>query len=397
MKRMKLVALVAVMLMLLSACNAVNVTEVAAVGDTVMQKPEFMYYLQSGKSMAMQEAQNQGLTLATDEDWNTVMIEDKTAAQYAKDKALESVKTIMVLEAKGKEAGYELTDADREQIASQKEQLIEQLGGRYSYEQALEEMGISVEALDSIVERSVYANAYMTKYSEENKALEPTEEEIQAKYNEDYVYVRHILISNQPPVEETPENVEILDEEGPLTEEVPVEEAPVEEVPVEEVPVEESPVEEAPAEEPAEEEVVDYDAQAKAEAEAILAELAAGGDFIALMNEHSDDGRNEDGTLSSDGYVMTDNGQMVPEFEEAAMKLEIGAYTTELVATDYGYHILMRYELPTEGTQYDTAISTVTSELTSEKLENQVNAWAEEVGFILNQKYFDKLKIKMEG
>lgn len=384
MKRMKFVALAIAMLMLLSACNAVNVTEVAAIGDTMMEKPEFMYYLQSGKSAAMQEAQNQGLTIATDEDWKNVMIEDKTAAQYAKDKALESVKTIMVLEAKGKEAGYTLTDADKQEITSQKDQLIQQLGGRYGYEQNLEEMGISVEALDGIIERSVYANAYMTKYSEENKALEPTEDEIQAKYKDEYVYVRHILISNQPPAEETPENVEMPEEEGPLTEEVPVEEAPVEgDV------VEEAPAEEAPAEEP-----VDYDAQAKAEAEAILAELAAGGDFIALMNEHSDDGRNEDGTLSSDGYVMTDNGQMVPEFEEAAMKLEVGAYTTELVATDYGYHIIMRYELPTEGTQYDTAISTITSEMTSDKLEDQVNTWAEELGFTVNQKYFDKLKIK---
>ena len=384
MKRMKFVALAIAMLMLLSACNAVNVTEVAAIGDTMMEKPEFMYYLQSGKSAAMQEAQNQGLTIATDEDWKNVMIEDKTAAQYAKDKALESVKSIMVLEAKGKEAGYTLTDADKQEITSQKDQLIQQLGGRYGYEQNLEEMGISVEALDGIIERSVYANAYMTKYSEENKALEPTEDEIQAKYKDEYVYVRHILISNQPPAEETPENVEMPEEEGPLTEEVPVEEAPVEgDV------VEEAPAEEAPAEEP-----VDYDAQAKAEAEAILAELAAGGDFIALMNEHSDDGRNEDGTLSSDGYVMTDNGQMVPEFEEAAMKLEVGAYTTELVATDYGYHIIMRYELPTEGTQYDTAISTITSEMTSDKLEDQVNTWAEELGFTVNQKYFDKLKIK---
>jgi len=372
MKRMKLLALAVVSLMLLSACNAVNVTEVATVGDAVMEKPEFMYYLQGGKSQAMQEAQNKGLTIAEDKDWNSVMLDDKTAAEYAKEKAMDSVKTIMTLEAKGKAAGYVLTDADKEQIASQKEQIIQQLGGRYGYEQALEEMGITLEALDTIVERSVYANAYMTKLSEENAFMEPTEEEIQAKYTEDYVFVRHILISNQ-----APENEELLDEEGSLSEQ-PAEEAPE-------------------AEETAEAEPVDYDAQAKAEAEAILAELAAGGDFIALMNEHSDDSRDAAGKLASDGYVMTDNGQMVPEFEEAAMKLEIGAYTTELVATDYGYHILMRYELPKEGANYDSAITAVTSELTSEKLEQQVNAWAEELGLVLNQKYFNKLKIKMEG
>lgn len=386
MKRMKLVAMMAAIVMLLSACNAVNITEVCSVGDEIMKKPEFMYYLQTGKSQAMTEAQNQGLTLSTDKDWETVMIDGVTANQYAKEKALESIKTIMVMEAKGKAAGFEMSETDTAEVASQKDQLIQQLGGRYQYEQALGEMGIDVMALDGIIERSVYANAYLTSISEGEDFMKPSEEAIQAKYNEDYVYIRHILISNQAPQEEMPENVEM-----------PVEEAPIEEGPLDAEPVEEAPAEEAqPAEEaaPIEAEPVDYDAEAKKEAEEILAKLQGGADFIALMNEHSDDGRDENGKLSSDGYIMTDNGQMVPEFEEAAMKLEIGKYTTELVATDYGYHILMRYELPKEGENYDSTISAITSELTSEMLKEQVNAWAEEVGFVLNQKFFDKLKIE---
>ena len=386
MKRMKLVAMVVAMMMLLSACNAVNITEVCSVGDEMMKKPEFMYYLQTGKSQAMTEAQNQGLTLSTDKDWETVMIDGVSANQFAKDKALESIKTIMVMEAKGKAAGFEMSETDTAEIASQKEQLIQQLGGRYQYEQALGEMGIDVSALDGIIERSVYANAYLTSISEGEDFMKPSEEDIQKKYNEEYVYIRHILISNQPPQEAMAENVEM-----------PIEAAPVEEGPLDAAPIEEAPVEEAvPAEEaaPVEAEPVDYDAEAKKEAEEILAKLQAGGDFIALMNEHSDDGRDENGKLASDGYIMTNNGQMVPEFEEAAMKLEIGKYTTELVATDYGYHILMRYELPKEGENYDSTISAITSELTSDMLKEQINAWAEEVGFVLNQKFFDKLKIE---
>jgi len=374
MKRMRLFAMAIMMVMLLSACNAINVTEVASVGDTSMLKPEFMYYLQMGKNEAATKAQNLGQTIATDDDWNTVMIDGVSAAQYAKDSAVKSVKSIMVMEALGKEAGYALTDADIAEFNSQREQLIEGLGGRYAYEQTLAEMDIPASELDNILERSVYANAYMAKYTEGDVGLEPTEEDIQAKYNEDYVFIRHILISNQPPVEDT----EMPAEEAPLLEDDTTGEA-------------------VEAEGEVVEEPVDYDALAKAEAEDILSKLAAGGNFIALMNEYSDDGRNEDGTLSSDGYIMTDNGQMVPEFEEAAMKLEIGAYTTELVATDYGYHILMRYELPTEGTDYDSVISTIESELTADKLNAWVDARAEELGLTFNQKYIDKLKIKMEG
>ncbi len=368
MKKHKLLAVALAAVMVLSGCNAVNVTTVASIGNAVMEKPEFMYYMQGGKSQAYQEAQNLGLALETDKDWKTVMLGDKTAAEYAKEKAMESVKVVMTMEAKGKEAGYVLTDADREEIASQKDQIIEQLGGRYGYEQALTEMGITLEALDTIVERSVYANAYMTQYTAENEGVfDATDEEAKAKYESDYVYVRHILISNQAPEEEMPENVEIVDEEAP------VDEAPVEEDPV------------------------DYDAVAKEKAEGILKELAEGKDFIALMNEHSDDGRDENGKLASDGYVITDNGQMVPEFEKAAMELEIGAYTTELVATDYGYHILMRYELPTNGEQYDAAIEEAKGTLSSEKLDNQINAWAEELGFETNEKFYNALKVKVEG
>ncbi len=360
MKRMKLLALAIAMLMLLTACNAVNVTEVAKAGDSITYKPEFMFYLQSAKSEAMQLAQNSGQVIAEDKDWNTVMIEGKTAAQYAKDKALETVKQIIVLEAKGKAAGYALSDADKEQIKTTKDQMIESLGGRYGYEQALKEMGVELEAFNSLIERQVYANAYMTMLSED-ASLKASEEEVQKKYNDEYVYVRHILISNTPPTDVP------VEEEGPLTEEAPVEEEPV-----------------------------DYDAQAKAEAEDILAKLAAGGNFVSLMNEYSDDSRGEDGALSSDGYIMTNNGQMVPEFEEAAMNLEVGAYTKEPVATDYGYHIIMRYELPTEGENYDTTISSITSELTSEKLDGQIETWGNELGYTVNQKYVDKLKIKME-
>lgn len=353
MKRMKFIALTIAMLFLLSACNSINVTEVAVVGDEAMLKPEFMYYLQMGKNEASQKAQEQGQLISEDADWNSVMIDGVTAAEHAKDAAVKSVKSIMTMEALGKEAGYELTEKDIADLNTQREQLIEGLGGRYAYEQTLTEMGIPASELDTILERSIYANAYMTQYTEGNTSFDPTEEEIKEKYNGEYVYVRHILISNQEPTDE-------LDGEEIA-------------------------------------EPVDYDALAKAEAEEILEKLAQGANFVTLMNEYSDDGRDESGKLSSDGYIMTDNGQMVPEFEEAAMKLEIGAYTTELVETAYGYHILMRYDLPTQGDNYDSVISDIKTEMTADKLNSWVDERAEELGLIINHKFIDNLKIKMEG
>jgi peptidyl-prolyl cis-trans isomerase C len=75
----------------------------------------------------------------------------------------------------------------------------------------------------------------------------------------------------------------------------------------------------------------------KEEAEAIIKELDGGADFQKLANEHTTDpsGKSNGGDL---GYFGP--GQMVPEFEKAAMALEPGSYTKEPVQTQFGWHVI---------------------------------------------------------
>lgn len=79
------------------------------------------------------------------------------------------------------------------------------------------------------------------------------------------------------------------------------------------------------------------DAAAKAKAQGILDKVKAGGDFAALAKENSDDPGSK-ATGGELGWVKK-NGQMVPEFEAAAMSLQKGQ-TSGLVKTQFGYHIL---------------------------------------------------------
>lgn len=354
MKKMNLLAILIAVTMLLSACNYVNVTEAATLGDIVAKKGDFMYYLNMGKTLAMQKAQMEGQTIATDKDWETVMLDGKTAAAYAKDEAVYALKTVMTVYAKSKEAGYVMTEQDAEKISTAKKEIIDQLGGRYEYESTLKDMGVSLDELNAIIEMSGIAEGYQAQYKAQDETLKATDEEIAKKYNEEYVFVRHILISNQAPQTDA---VDPLDAEN----------------------------------------AEDYDAKAKAEAEEILKKLSEGADFVALMNEHSDDGRDAEGKLQKTGYVMTDDGQMVKPFQDAAMALSEGAYTTELVKTDYGYHIIKREALPKSGAEYDEAITNIAAVVEADKMEAKVNVWAEELGFKLNQKFIDKLRVKMEG
>jgi peptidyl-prolyl cis-trans isomerase C len=72
------------------------------------------------------------------------------------------------------------------------------------------------------------------------------------------------------------------------------------------------------------------------EAKAILADLKKGGDFAAIAKEKSKDpGSKESG--GDLGYFTKD--QMVPEFAEAAFKLEKGQLS-DPVKTQFGWHVL---------------------------------------------------------
>ncbi|MEO8656378.1 MAG: peptidylprolyl isomerase, partial [Ramlibacter sp.] len=76
---------------------------------------------------------------------------------------------------------------------------------------------------------------------------------------------------------------------------------------------------------------------AKAKAEKILAELKAGADFDKLASEQSQDPGSapKGGEL---GYFPA--GRMVPAFEEAVSKLQKPGELSDVVETQFGYHII---------------------------------------------------------
>jgi peptidyl-prolyl cis-trans isomerase C len=74
----------------------------------------------------------------------------------------------------------------------------------------------------------------------------------------------------------------------------------------------------------------------KEEAEQVIKELKAGGDFVAIAKKTSLD---PSGRTGGDlGYFTRD--QMVPAFSDAAFKLRPGEYTTAPVQTQFGWHVI---------------------------------------------------------
>ncbi len=76
-------------------------------------------------------------------------------------------------------------------------------------------------------------------------------------------------------------------------------------------------------------------------AEDIIKQLEDGAEFSELVSEHTTD----PGSMDTEGIYSFSEGEMVPEFEEAAFSLEEGETTTEPVESDHGYHVIRRLEL----------------------------------------------------
>lgn len=95
------------------------------------------------------------------------------------------------------------------------------------------------------------------------------------------------------------------------------------------------------------------------QAEEALAKAQAGDDFDALIETYGDDSGMKSEPAKTQGYLICDGLSLyVPEFQDAAMALENVGDISDLVKTDYGYHIL-KYEMdiPSGAVEYTDEIA----------------------------------------
>ncbi len=303
---------------ILSSCA--NSDIVATVGDEKITKGEFEFYLSSIKS------QLSGTELKTDEDWQTQEIEGEKAIDAAKQRALE----IAVLNAEYREAAkaqnIRLTEQEKENVKSTKQQVISSYGGDSAYKKFLKENNITDRFIQLMCESTVYYEKLADKVAKE----EPASKEELLKYFEDnkkalseeYRKAKHILILTQD------NNGKALSEEEQTSK--------------------------------------------KELAESLFDRIAQGEDFDALMKEYS-----QDPGLSTnpDGYVFG-SGEMVPEFEQATDSVSAGEVT--MCKSVYGYHIIKR--LPIE---YGDIADKVEAQAMKDKISARLKEWEEQYNIVI--------------
>ena len=107
----------------------------------------------------------------------------------------------------------------------------------------------------------------------------------------------------------------------------------------------------------------------------ILAELKAGKDFTEAAKEYSED---ISATMGGDvGFVV--KGQMVPEFEKAVYRLKEGEIS-DVVETEYGYHIIKAEEIQKGRTQsFKEVENKIKNILLSRKQKSAYKEWMSEL------------------
>lgn len=308
---------------------------------------EYLFWL--NQSIAMQKQYG---NLQEDADWETET-DGKTAAQYVKDDAMETLKYYYVIASKAKEYGVEaMTEDQSTDLNDQIDSIAQTMESQnMTLQQYLDMQAISEQGFRDMMGKLNYAPSnLMTKLSEDGGPLVPTDEEMDAFLESEGLHqVKHILLSTRRETGET-------DSSG-------------------------SPVYEDFSEAET--------AQVKAKADALVAEIRAADDPAALfdekMNELSEDGRDENGDLyAPDGYLVYEGASFDTDFLTAALALEEGEIS-DPVKTQFGYHIIMSVDPDTEETR---------SYFPNYKMNQLVEQWVDEADVKVESDRFDAIDPK---
>ena len=125
---------------------------------------------------------------------------------------------------------------------------------------------------------------------------------------------------------------------------------------------------------------------AKKKAENVLKEVKDGGDFAELAKKYS-----QDSSASSGGSLgFFGKGQMVEPFEKAAFSLKVGE-VSDLVESQFGYHIIKVTDKKKDETSFEDAKSTIKQSILGEKYSEKVDKLTKSAKIDRNEKIIKKV------
>ncbi len=261
-------------------------TAVMTVNGEEVTAEFFNFYLTQMKKNIAAQMNSTDVEIA----WEDAELEGKKLIDIAREKAIDNIVSAVVVEQKAQETGVKLTSEEEKSVNSQISETITQKGSRANYEKWLEDQGLT----EDIFKRFIRLE-YLTAKLGQVYITDLSEADLLEYYNSNISRVKHILVSTVDQMQQ------------------PLSAAEVE--------------------------------AKKALADELLGRARSGEDFDALVAEYSEDPGSKsqpEGYYLGKGFIVGSQGQMVTEFEQMSLALEVGGIS-EPVETTYGYHIIKRY------------------------------------------------------
>ena len=263
---------------------------VAVVNGREVNQDEFAYFVQYYADYLKD-------TVGEIEDWNADNGEGKTYSDQAKESALEWFVYAAALNQQAARLNLELTEEDRGVLEEEWKDFLNNFENKEAAQEALEASGCSEELYRYILEIQYLNELVFDKMYGENGQNLSDEDCSTLTEGKGYIMAKHILILTT-----------VTDNDGNRKK--------------------------LPDEEKAEKLAVMEEIKARLDASP---EEEKGVLFDELMNEYSED----TGLASAPGGYLFQEGDMVPEFYDAAVALEEGGIS-DIVETEYGYHLIRR-------------------------------------------------------
>lgn len=263
------------------------------------------------------------------EGWYNTEIDDKgtTIGAYMKNQAMDSVTELIAIEKLAAENGVKV---DKTLLEEQLRNIKEQQGGESGYKEFLESFRTTDEAVRRYIERVMLYENLTAKLTEEGGVAYISDDSVLPEFEEKYLRVQHILVEATFP------------EDG------------------------------------------GDDEEALKKAEEVIKKLNEGASFDSLIEEY-----NTDPGQTKDSYYTFTDGYMVAEFEEASKNLKVDEYTKEPVKSEFGYHIIKRYELTTDCDEFKNLKNEKAQPIINDIVEKKVKAIKVEKKDDIINKYVD--------
>ena len=278
-------------------------------------------------------------------DWSAYLYDEVTYEDYVLDAAVDYILQNAAINYGAAELEITLTDEDEQEIQDTWALQIESAGSEEDLIANLEAQYCTKEILMGIIRFNVISDTCLTQlYGENGSNL--TDDEVAEYIAEDgYLMAKHILMLTTT-TDDSGNETAMTDEEK---------------------------------------------AQVLETMEGILEDLNnyEGDDFGAYFDELMNTYTADPGVINyPDGYLFQ-SGEMVSEFEDATVALEIGQIS-EIVETDYGYHIIYRIPInydvtPTAYSSYGT--DSLRAIIASEMYTAVCNVWFDSLTVTYSDEY----------